>query len=336
MSVFKKIFTVRNMYSFLLTGCYGFIGSEVANRIFEEFPLAQKLVILDKMDYNSRPNNVHACVRNDPRFHFVRGDICSIDLVSFILDEYHIDTIIHMAAQTHVDESFKNSLQFTRDNVVGTHTILEACRVYGKIKRFIHMSTDEVYGEANDQSHHENCLLDPTNPYAATKASAEFILRSYGHSYKFPYIIIRGNNVYGHGQYPDKLIPKFSLYLQCGRKLPIHGSGQAKRMFVHVDDMARGILLVVKKGQLGEIYNIGSRNEYTVLEIAAQISAFFDKDSEDLIDHVPDRHYNDQRYYIDYDKIKALGWQEEISFDQGLKDTIQWYVDRVDEFKSKI
>lgn len=324
------------MSRFLLTGCFGFIGSQVANSIFEEFPLAQKLVILDRVDYNSRPKNVNKEVQADPRFTFVRGDICSVDLVSFVLKEYQIDTVIHLAAQTHVDESFKNSLQFTRDNVLGTHSLLEACRAYGQIKRFVHMSTDEVYGEADDDSHHEGSLLNPTNPYAATKASAEFILKSYGYSYKFPYIIIRGNNVYGHGQYPDKIVPKFSLYVQYGRKLPIHGEGTAKRMFVHVDDMARGIVLVVKKGTLGETYNIGSRNEHTVLEIAQKIAANFEKSLDEVIHHVPDRHYNDKRYYIDYTKIKDLGWEEQIPFEEGLKETIEWYVQRADEFKEKI
>jgi UDP-glucose 4,6-dehydratase len=324
------------MSRFLLTGCYGFIGSEVANRIFEEFPFAQKLVILDRIDYNSRPENVEKSVRDDPRFLFVKGDLCSVDLMSFILKEYQIDTVIHLAAQTHVDESFKNSLQFTRDNVLGTHSLVEACRAYNKIEKFIHMSTDEVYGEAEDNSHHEGCLLNPTNPYAATKAAAEFILKSYGHSYKFPYIIIRGNNVYGHGQYPDKLIPKFSLYLKYKRKLPIHGEGGAKRMFVHVNDMARGILLVAKKGILGETYNIGSRNEFTVLEIAKAICESFGKDPVDVINYVQDRYYNDKRYYIDYSKIKELGWKEQVSFEDGLNETIQWYIDRADEFVDRI
>lgn len=324
------------MPRFLLTGCFGFIGSQVANCIFQEFPLAQKLVILDRLDYNSRPANVKQEVQDDPRFTFVQGDICSVDLVSFILNEYRIDTVIHLAAQTHVDESFKDSLRFTRDNVLGTHSLVEACRAYGKIKRFIHMSTDEVYGEADEDSHHEGCMLNPTNPYAATKASAELILKSYGHSYKFPFVIIRGNNVYGHGQYPDKLIPKFSLYLQYGRKLPIHGQGTAKRMFVHVDDMARGIILVVKKGVLGETYNIGSRNEHTVLEIAEKISAYFGRSLDETLEYVKDRHYNDKRYYIDYTKIKELGWEEEIPFEEGLKETIEWYVERAVEFSERI
>lgn len=324
------------MSRILLTGGYGFIGSEVANQIFSSYPEAEKLVILDRIDYNSRPENVDESVRKDPRFHFVKGDLCSFDLLSFVLEEYQIDLVIHIAAQTHVDQSFENSLKFTRDNVLGTHTLLEACRKYGKIKRFVHMSTDEVYGEADNEAHHEGSLLDPTNPYAASKAGAEFILRSYGYSYKFPYVIIRGNNVYGHGQFPDKIIPKFILYLHLDRKLPIHGTGTAKRMFVHVDDMARGILLVAKKGELGEIYNIGSRNEYTVLEIASLLCSLMKKDPKNSLEFVPDRNFNDKRYFIDYTKVSQLGWKEEISFEEGIKETIQWYLDRADEFSKKI
>lgn len=324
------------MSKFLLTGGYGFIGSEVANQIFHEFSFAQKLVVFDRFDYNSRVENVSEVVRSDPRFKFVKGDLCSFDLLSFLLEEHQIDTVIHMAAQTHVDISFENSLQFTRDNVLGTHTLLEACRKYGKIKRFIHMSTDEVYGEADDDSHNEESHLNPTNPYAATKASAEYIVRSYGHSYNFPYLIIRGNNVYGHGQFPDKLIPKFSLFLHLGKKLPIHGKGEAKRMFVHVDDMARGILLVAKKGELNGIYNIGSRNEHTVIEIAKKICEVEGKSLEDSLIYVSDRNFNDKRYFIDYEKILKLGWTEQIPFEVGLKETIQWYIDRSDEFREKL
>lgn len=326
----------KTMTNFLLTGGYGFIGSEVANRIFDEFPNTQTLVILDRVDYNSRPKNVKDKIKNDHRFKFIKGDICSTDLISFILIEYNIDTVIHMAAQTHVDESFKNSLQFTKDNILGTHSLVEACREYGKIQRFIHMSTDEVYGESGDNSFHEGCLLNPTNPYAATKAAAEFILKSYGFSYGFPYVIIRGNNVYGHGQYPDKLIPRFSLYMNHAKKLPIHGEGSSRRAFVHVDDMAMGIILVAKKGILGETYNIGSKNEYTVMEIAEMIVKYFDKECSNSVEYVTDRHYNDKRYFIDYDKISRLGWTENISFNYGLANTIKWYIEHSDEYQECI
>lgn len=316
----------------LLTGGFGFIGSEVANQLFGAYPLLEKLVLLDRLDYNSQQDNVLPEVKSSSRFQFVKGDICSFDLVSFLLEKYQIDLVIHIAAQTHVDQSFENSLKFTRDNIVGTHTLLEACRKYGSIKRFVHMSTDEVYGEADEETHHENSLLIPTNPYAASKAGAELILRSYGFSYDFPYVIIRGNNVYGHGQYPDKIIPKFTLYLHRGRKLPIHGTGEAKRMFVHVDDMARGIILVAKKGVDKNIYNIGSSNEYTVKEISELLCGLMGKDPKESIEYVPDRNFNDKRYFIDYGKILELGWKEEVTFEQGIAHTIDWYIERADSY----
>jgi len=318
----------------LITGGCGFIGSELVNFCYEHLDF-EKLVVLDRLDYCSREANINEEIWTDPDFKFVKGDLSNYDLLLHILETFKIDHVINMAAQTHVDRSFLSSLQFTKDNILGLHTLLEACRAHGKIKKFVHMSTDEVYGENKDEkAQHESSLLDPTNPYAATKAGAEFILRSYGHSYKFPYVIIRGNNVYGHGQYPDKLIPKFILRLHRGQKLTIHGTGAARRTFVHVTDMAAGITCVLQSGHLGEIYNIGSRNEYTVMEIAEMLCQRMGKDLDEVLEYVSDRPYNDQRYHIEYDKIKALGWEEQSTFDQGLEKTIEWYLKRADEYPS--
>lgn len=316
----------------LITGGCGFIGSQLVNHCYKNLDF-NTIVVLDRLDYCSRIANISEEAWHDKDFKFVKGDLCNYDLIINILETYKIDHVINMAAQTHVDNSFKNSLQFTKDNILGLHTLLEACRCYGKITKLLHMSTDEVYGEnKDDDAQHEHSLLDPTNPYAATKAGAEFILRSYGHSYKFPYVIVRGNNVYGHGQYPDKLIPKFIINLHTGEPLTIHGEGKAQRTFVYVDDMARGIVLVLGKGKLGEIYNIGSRNEYTVMEITRILCDRMGKNIEEVVKYVPDRCFNDQRYHINYDKIKELGWTEECSFEDGLTDTIRWYVKRVGEY----
>ena len=316
----------------LITGGCGFIGSQVVNHCYDHSDL-QKIVVLDRLDYCSRKANISEEIWSDPDFKFIQGDLCSYDLMLHILEAYQIDYVINMAAQTHVDNSFKNSLQFTRDNILGLHTLLEACRFYGKIKKFLHMSTDEVYGEnKDDDAQHEHSLLDPTNPYAATKAGAEFILRSYGHSYKFPYVIVRGNNVYGHGQYPDKLIPKFIINLHLGNPLTIHGEGKARRSFVYVTDMAEGIVLVLEKGKLNEIYNIGSRNEYNVMEITKILCERMGKNIEEVIKYVPDRCFNDQRYHINYNKIQELGWTEGYTFDEGLERTIDWYVERIHEY----
>ena len=319
----------------LITGGYGFIGSELVNVIFQKMTQLNRVVVFDRIDYCSRESNVSAEIRSHPNYKFVKGDLCDFNLLKYILEENHIDAIIHMAAQSHVDLSFTNSLQFTRDNVLGTHTLLEACRTYGKIKRFIHMSTDEVYGEVSHNEENpckEISLLNPTNPYAATKASAEFIVRAYGYSYKLPYVIIRGNNVYGHGQFPDKLIPKFILYLNMGKHVPIHGDGSAKRTFVHVTDMARGILTVTEKGSLGEIYNIGSSNEYSVMEITKMLCDLMNKNVEKCTTFVSDRNFNDKRYFIDHNKILELGWKEEICFNEGMVQTINWYIDHSDEY----
>lgn len=327
------------MRNLLITGGYGFIGSEVVNQTFKEIPDVGQVVVLDRMDYCARADNVLPEIHSDSRFKFIHGDICDLDLISLILEEYSIDTIIHMAAQSHVDFSFDNSLQYTHDNILGTHTLLEAARKYGKLNRFVHMSTDEVYGEASHDAtdpFHEASLLKPTNPYAATKAAAEHLVHSYGCSYKLPWVIIRGNNVYGHGQYPVKLIPKFILLLHFGKKLTIHGKGTSQRTFVHVSDMARGILTVAEKGELHEIYNIGSHNEFTVMEIAEKLCELLEKDMDNSINYVQDRKFNDKRYFIDHSKVLTLGWTEQVEFEQGLKETVDWYLQRAEEYKEKI
>lgn len=323
----------------LITGGCGFIGSELVNTFFNEVKDFERLVVLDRLDYCSRLDNINPEVKTDFRFKFIEGDICNRDLVKYVLEENNIDTIINMAAQTHVDRSFDDSLQFTRDNILGTHTLLETCRKWGGLKRFVHMSTDEVYGESSHDEQNpsdEKSLLNPSNPYAATKAGIEFILKSYGTSYKFPWVIVRGNNVYGHGQYPDKLIPKFTLQLHWGKRVTVHGDGSAKRTFVHVTDMARGIITVAQKGELGHIYNIGSRNEYSVLEITKLLCDEMGARMEESIQWVPDRNFNDKRYFISYSKVQALGWDEKISFKEGLRKTIDWYIERSDEYRRRL
>jgi dTDP-glucose 4,6-dehydratase len=196
----------------LVTGGCGFIASNFINYYFYINKNA-KIVNLDAMYYCASENNINEEIRNSERYHLVKGNLCSFDLISNILEIYKIDNVIHFAAQSHVQNSFDNALQYTHDNVVGTHTLLESCRKYGKIQRFIHISTDEVYGESmiteNEEKKHEGSILCPTNPYAATKAAAELIAKSYYHSFKMPIIITRGNNVYGSNQYPEKLIPIF-------------------------------------------------------------------------------------------------------------------------------
>jgi UDP-glucose 4,6-dehydratase len=335
---FKEFFCIikGDMVNILVTGGCGFIGSEVVNVVFQETKDLNRLVVLDRIDYCSRESNILAKIRADDNYRFIKGDLCNYDLMIQILVENDINMVIHMAAQSHVDLSFKNPLQFTRDNVMGTHTLLEACRQYGKLERFVHMSTDEVYGEVSHDEENpcteEVSVLIPTNPYSASKAAAEHYVRAYGLSYKLPYVMIRGNNVYGPKQFPDKLIAKFISYLHLDRKVTIHGDGSSKRTFIHVNDMAKGILCVANEGKLGETYNIGSYNEFSVMEITKLLCKLMDKDLHESIIYVPDRNFNDNRYFIDHNKVLKLGWNEKIPFDEGILQTIDWYKDHVEEY----
>jgi len=321
--------------SILITGGCGFIGSNALSYLATKYQ-SSTFVNLDKLDYCSSENNVS--IKDQSNYTFYKGNINDRDLLTTILNKHKIDTIIHFAAQTHVDNSFGNSVTFTEDNVLGTHNLLESCRAYGQIKRFIHISTDEVYGEVSDDNlgcDEESSLLNPTNPYAATKASAEFIVRSYNHSFKFPVIITRGNNVYGPHQYPEKLIPCFILQLLNNEKCTIHGEGTAKRNFVHVDDTARAIESILLHGTTNEIYNIGTRNEYSVREIATMLIRKLKPNDkiEDWITFTKDRAFNDRRYYVKAEKLQQIGWTEQVKFEQGLSETIEWYTNNRNFFK---
>jgi dTDP-glucose 4,6-dehydratase len=314
----------------LVTGCCGFIGSNFVNYYFNENSDVE-IVNLDAMYYCASQNNINENIRNSERYHLIKGNLCSFDLISNVLEIYNIDTVIHFAAQSHVQNSFDNALQYTLDNVVGTHTLLEACRKYGKIQKFIHISTDEVYGESmlseNEEKKNEDSVLCPTNPYAATKAAAELIAKSYYHSFKMPIIITRGNNVYGPNQYPEKLIPKFIQQLLKGDQVTIQGDGSNVRAFLHVNDVCSALKLILEKGEIGEIYNIGSddHHEYTVTQIAHILIEKITKttDYEKWISHIEDRPFNDKRYYISNQKVKNLGWTILTDFDNGIDQVIQ-------------
>ena len=314
------------MKNILVTGGCGFIASNFIN-LFMRNNTDVNIFNVDKLDYCSNEKSVEADLQASGRYTFIRGDICNLDHMMYIFKTSEIDTVVHFAAESHVDNSFGNSLTFTRNNVQGTHTLLEVSRVYGKIQKFIHVSTDEVYGEVS-QSQSENGFLNPTNPYAATKAAAEFIVKSYLISFGLPCIITRGNNVYGPYQYPEKLIPRFTMLLHNNRKLTIQGTGANTRTFIHAHDVARAFETIVKEGVIGEIYNIGSLEEHSVLTIAERIVKEFhgeEADVNDYVEYVKDRAFNDTRYDIKTDKLIALGWKEQIDFKTGLADTIKWY-----------
>ncbi|KAK9674228.1 hypothetical protein RND81_12G219500 [Saponaria officinalis] len=310
----------------LITGAAGFIASHVANRLVRSYP-EYKIVVLDKLDYCSNLKNLRPS-QSSPNFKFVKGDIASADLVNYLLITENIDTIMHFAAQTHVDNSFGNSFEFTKNNIYGTHVLLEACKVTGQIKRFIHVSTDEVYGETDEDAlvgNHEASQLLPTNPYSATKAGAEMLVMAYGRSYGLPVITTRGNNVYGPNQFPEKLIPKFILLAMRGKPLPIHGDGSNVRSYLYCEDVAEAFEVILHKGEVGHVYNIGTKRERRVIDVARDVCKLFSIDSEKVIEFVENRPFNDQRYFLDDEKLKVLGWSERTPWEEGLRKTMEWY-----------
>ena len=313
----------------LITGGCGFIGSNFINYIFDR--TEYNIINLDAMYYCASENNVKEEIRNNSRYKLIKGNLCSYDLVRHIINDYKIDYVIHFAAQSHVQNSFEDSLQYTKDNIEGTHTLLEVCRRYKNIKKFIHVSTDEVYGESmiddDENKKTENSILCPTNPYAATKAGAELIAQSYYHSFKMPIIITRGNNVYGPNQYPEKLIPLFIELLRGNNKVTIQGDGSNIRAFLHSHDVARAFEIILEKGKIGEIYNIGSdvNQEYTVLQVARLLIEKIKNtnDYNNWITYIEDRPFNDKRYYISNQKIKDLGWSIDMNFEDGINELLK-------------
>lgn len=320
------------MKNLLITGGCGFIGSNYINYIFKKYD-DFNIINIDAMYYCASENNIDQDVRNSERYRLIKGNLCSYDLVYHIITNYSIEYIIHFAAQSHVQNSFEDAIQYTKDNVLGTHNLLEAVRKYGKIKKFIHVSTDEVYGESmietNENKKTEESILCPTNPYAATKASAELIAQSYYYSFNIPIIITRGNNVYGPNQYPEKIIPRFIKLLKENKKVTIQGDGSNVRAFIHVYDVVKAFDIILDKGVIGEIYNIGSddNEEYTVKEVAEILIKKIKKSEnyEEYIEYITDRPFNDKRYYISNEKIKSLGWEIVENFEEGINKLIKEY-----------
>jgi dTDP-glucose 4,6-dehydratase len=316
----------KSHVNLLVTGGCGFIGSNFINYYFPKGKIA-KLVNYDAMYYCANKDNVDEDIRKNPNYILVESNLCDEKMVKQVLYEHQITHIIHFAAQSHVQKSFDDSLVFTKDNVLGTHVLLECSRKYNRIQKFVHVSTDEVYGESMntvDEKHKtEHSILCPTNPYAATKAGAELIAQSYCHSYKMPIIITRGNNVYGPNQYPEKLIPRFIQLLRENKKLTIQGNGKSVRAFMHAYDTAKAFECVLEKGIIGEIYNLGCDEgmEYSVLDVAKILIKMI-KNTDDYtewIEYVEDRPFNDERYYISNQKLKDLGWFIEKDFIENLQ-----------------
>lgn len=311
----------KDVKKILVTGGCGFIGSHFIEEWTRNNP-NDFIVNIDRIDICASEKNVPTF----KNYKLIKGDIQNSDLINFILDEYKITHVIHFAAQTHVDHSFSNSIEFTKSNILGTHTLLECVRKYGKLELFVHISTDEVYGEIKEGSFNELSILEPSNPYAATKAGAEFLVRSFGTSYKIPYIITRGNNVFGSRQYPDKVIPKFITQMMKGEKMTIHGNGHNVRNYIYVKDVVNAISIILTKGKIGEIYNIGGDTELDVLQIAKYVHSYFEERSfEDCVQFVSDRNFNDCRYSVESTKLRDLGWKQKTSFIDGFRNTVIWY-----------
>jgi dTDP-glucose 4,6-dehydratase len=317
------------MNTVLITGGCGAIGSEVLNAFKRMFP-DTFFVNLDALTYAGKEAHVEAPY---DKYAFVYGDICDAKLVSYILDKYKPNVVMHFAAETHVDNSFGNSFKFTSTNILGTHTLLECVRKYveddkdNSFDLFLHMSTDEVYGSVKEDepARTEDSLMKPSNPYSATKAGAEMLCHAYAKSFKLPIIIVRCNNAISKYQHPEKLIPNAIRCITNNQKVPVHGQGYSKRTFVHTDDIASAMAIIIDRGSIGSIYNIGTENECDVKHV---ISVILQKlkpgeNVEDWVEYVPDRAFQDYRYSIDTTALRELGWSERVTFEEAIESLVR-------------
>ena len=326
----------------LVTGGAGFIGSNFIRYLLHCEPT--QIINLDALTYAGSLDNLTS-IASDPRYSFVKGNICDGQLVANLLRQYQITTVVHFAAESHVDRSIQNPGQFITTNVVGTQTVLDACRQVWLEEqrlpltqvRFHHVSTDEVYGslQPNDPAFSESTPYAPNSPYAASKAASDHLVRAYYHTYGLPVTVTNCSNNYGPYQFPEKLIPLMILNALEGKPLPVYGDGQQIRDWLYVEDHCEAIRLVLQQGRVGETYNIGGNNQPTNLEIVQQICALLDvlvpdsphKPHSSLIMFVTDRPGHDRRYAINLTKINAeLGWAPRESLATGLRRTIEWYL----------
>lgn len=319
----------------LITGGCGFIGSHFCRYVKRD--ASYKNIINIDCLYPCATRSLDL-TQTSGNYTFIEGNINDQKLLTELLKTYEIEIVVHFAAQSHVDLSFTDPLSYTKDNVLGTHNLLEAIRSYGKVQKFIHISTDEVYGENDDsdEAKTENSLLKPTNPYAASKAAAEMLVNSYITSYKLPAIIIRSNNIYGPCQYPEKVIPKFIYQIQNNELITLHGDGEQRRSFLYVDDVVSAILCIIQNGVISQVYNVNSECEITVKQLALLLLKILRPEYKNPLDRivsVKDRNFNDKRYFIKGTPLKNMGWRQMIKFNEGLQRTIDWYVNNnTDEY----
>lgn len=303
----------------LVTGGAGFIGSEFVRMTLREHP-EDSVVVLDKLTYAGNERNLDPC-RGDPRLRFVVGDIADREAVDPLAAE--VDVIVNFAAESHVDRSLEAPGQFITTDVFGTYVLLEAARRCGH-RRFLQVSTDEVYGDVASGCSREDDALRPRSPYSASKAGGEMLVWSYRSSYGFPAVITRGANTYGPYQYPEKIIPLFITNALEGRNLPIYGDGRAVRDYLHVEDHSRAIDLALRAGEAGQDYNIGGGTEIDGITVADSVLRLLGAESS-LKEFVRDRAGHDRRYSLDSTRLRRLGWSPRISFEAGLRQTVEWY-----------
>ena len=307
----------------LVTGGMGFIGSNFIRHLLAEHPAA-RVVNLDKVTYAGNPQNL-AEFDADPRYVFARGDVCTPETVEQVLASHRVDQIVHFAAETHVDRSIHGAEDFIRTNVEGTRVLLDAARTAG-VRRFLHISTDEVYGSLGPSGAcNEEAPLRPNSPYAASKTGADVLVRAYRVTFGLPALITRTCNNYGPYHFPEKFIPLLIVNAFRGEPLPIYGDGLYIREWLHVRDHCRALATVLAEGKPGEVYNIGSGEERTNLEVAREILRLAGR-PESLLRHVKDRPGHDRRYALDHGKIaREFGWKPATPFATGLAETVEWY-----------
>lgn len=310
----------------IVTGAAGFIGSHFVNTVLthcNEFTPNSRLVALDALKYSGKMENLSESLL-DSRVQFVEGDILNKGLLEDLIEEN--DLVVNFAAESHVDRSIQSSAEFVSTNVLGVNTILEACNKKGT-RRFLQVSTDEVYGSITKGSADEKFQLDPNSPYAASKAGADLLVKSFGTTHDLDTVVTRSSNNYGPRQFPEKLIPVVISHAVRNREIPIYGSGEQTRDWIHVYDNCIGILAALIRGKKGEIYNLGGSNEITNISLVSSILEILGAE-KDLIEHIEDRKGHDLRYSLDSGKAKIeLGFEPKVNFREGLRKTIEWYVD---------
>jgi len=312
-----------NRLRYIVTGGLGFVGSAFVRLLIKERPDVT-VTVLDAETYAGNLDNV-AEVADNPRFRFMRCDITDPPAVEAALHD-RPDAIVNFAAETHVDRSILDPEIFTRTNVLGTHVLLEAARKH-QVKRYVQVSTDEVYGDLRDGEASEDYPLHPSSPYAASKAGADLQVLAYGVTFDVPVLITRGCNTYGPFQHVEKLIPLFVTNLLDGERVPVYGDGLQIRDWLWVDDHARGVLSVLEKGDAGEIYNLGAGTFRTNLEITEQLVTLVGRDLKESVQFMSDRLGHDRRYAVNYSKARGLGWTPRMDIETGLTHTVAWYRD---------